>query len=249
MALISRRILSRAKMLDFLGELDKAAWNEKRSLYLPAKLTQAEAEALLKQVSGQQEIVTEMAGLITSSGSGAALFWSPERLYLVLPPFPVATRGLFSGFATEPLSSLLKHDHLIALILVRLGAYAIGICHGENLINSKVGTGLVHGRHKKGGSSQARFRRHREKQIEYFLTRVCQHIQEQLRPQEKSLDYLVYGGAWTTILSLQKQCSFLGQLETPALPPLLDIPEPRQAVLTTAVSRVWSSTVIEWGED
>ena len=132
---------------------------------------------------------------------------------------------------------------------MRLGAYAIGICDGENLVSSKVGTGLVHGRHRQGGSSAHRFERHRDKQIEYFLTRVCQHAREQLEPQAKALDYVVYGGAWTTILLLQKQCPFLGQFDEPTLPPLLDIPEPRQAVLETAVNRVWSSTVIEWRED
>jgi hypothetical protein len=38
------------------------------------------------------------------------------------------------------------------------------------------------------------------------------------------------------------------QLKTPVLPPLLDIPDPRQAVLEKAVSRVWSSTVVEFVE-
>jgi len=37
-------------------------------------------------------------------------------------------------------------------------------------------------------------------------------------------------------------------LKTPVLPPLLDIPDPRQAVLEEAVGRVWSSTVVEWEE-
>jgi len=63
------------------------------------------------------------------------------------------------------------------------------------------------------------------------------------------MDYIVYGGARTTILMLQKYCPLLGKLDRPVLPPLLDIPEPRQAVLETAVSRVWSSTVYEWRED
>ena len=91
--------------------------------------------------------------------------------------------------------------------------------------------------------------RHREKQIEYFLTRVCQHAREQLEPQAKTLDYVVYGGAWTTILLLKNSALFWRSLMSVLLPPLLDIPEPRQAVLETAVSRVWSSTVIEWRED
>jgi hypothetical protein len=141
---------------------------------------------------------------------------------------------------------LLEHDYSVAFILVRLGSYAIGVCRGEKLLSSKVGTGLVHGRHKKGGSSAHRFERHRDKQIEYFLTRVCQRSREQLEPYVKSIEYIVYGGARTTIQLLQKQCTFLGKLEIPNLPPQLDIPEPRQAVLKAAIGRVWTSAVYEW---
>ncbi|GAG01445.1 unnamed protein product, partial [marine sediment metagenome] len=42
---------------------------------------------------------------------------------------------------------------------------------------------------------------------------------------------------------------FLKRLETPTLPPLLDIPEPRQAVLKMALDRIWSSTVYEWRDE
>jgi hypothetical protein len=40
----------------------------------------------------------------------------------------------------------------------------------------------------------------------------------------------------------------LGKLDTPGLPPLLDIPEPRQSVLEASIKRVWSSTIYEWRE-
>jgi peptide subunit release factor 1 (eRF1) len=149
-----------------------------------------------------KDIPEEISKLAVSSRAGAVLFLKPDAGYLVLPPFPIGERSTVRGFFIEPLLSMLKRNYQIALVLVRLGAYAIGVCHGESIVSSKVGTGLVHGRHRQGGSSAARFRRHREKQIEYFLTRVCQHAREQLEPQAKALDYVVYGGAWTTILLL-----------------------------------------------
>ncbi len=152
------------------------------------------------------------------------------------------------GTDTEPLRSLLCRDYEIALVLVRLGSYAIGFCQGEKLVSSKVGTGLVHGRHRQGGSSAARFRRHREKKIEGFLTRVCGHAREILEAHTRTLDYMIYGGAWTTILLLRKQCQFLQAFDDRMLPSMLDIPEPRQAVLESAVNHIWSSTVIEWDE-
>jgi hypothetical protein len=245
--LAAQRVLSRARMLEFLGELDASPGDEYRSLYLPPRPPLTKVEGYLKEMHIEPVILPELADLASHSGTGSAVLQSPAQTCLVLPPFPVAGKRMVNGLSTEPLQALLRRDYMLALVLVRLGAYAIGVCRGENLISSKVGTGLIHGRHRKGGSSQQRFARHRDKQIEYFLTRVCQHAREQLR--SPALDYIIYGGARTTIHLLQKQCPFLEQLDTPKLPLLLDIPDPRQAVLVKAVIRAWSSTVVVWRED
>ena len=247
--LVSKRFyLSRVKMLSLLDELE-AADSAARSLYLPSGLSHPEVEDLLKEVFDTRDIPAELAKLAVSSTTGSAIFRGSSRRCLVSPPFPIREKRFANGYAVGPLRSLLKRDFTIALILVRLGAYAVGLCQGDKLVASKVGTGLIHGRHKKGGSSQQRFQRHREKQIESFLDRVCCHVQEKLKPQARTLDYLVYGGARTTILSFRKRCTFLQQFDNRTLAPLLDIPDPRQAVLETAVGRVWSSTIVEWYED
>lgn len=234
-----------------LGFLDKLASTEGKamSVYLPQGMPQARVENLLGRVLPAAAIPPGMAEVIADSGMGAVVFWSPLQTYLVLPPFPISGEYITDGYDVEPLDSLLSHDFLIALVLVRLGAYSIGVCRGTKLVDSKTGTGLVHARHKKGGSSQARFARHREKQIEQFLHRVCGHVGQHLEPHARLLDYLVYGGARTTILSLRKQCPFLSQFEERILRMLLDIPEPRQVVLEEAIGSIWSSDVIEWCED
>ncbi len=235
-------------MIGFLDELESDTGTA-RSLYIPPGLPLPEVESLIKEIPDRQAIPPELAKLTVDTKTGAVLFWSSPKGYVVLPPFPITEAYFAQSHIVEPLRSMLKHDFRIALILVRLGAYAIGLCQGESLITSKVGTGLVHGRHRQGGSSAQRFRLHREKQIESFLNRVCTHIQEHLESQARAVDYVVYGGARTTILLLQKRCSFLNQFDNRILPPLLDIPEPRQAVLETAVGRVWSSKIIEWQEN
>jgi peptide subunit release factor 1 (eRF1) len=190
-----------------------------------------------------------VAEAAAGSEMGAAFFWSPAQTYLVLPPFAIVEEYMTNSYDVEPLRSLLSRDFLIALVLVRLGAYSIGVCRGTELIDTKTGTGLVHARHKKGGSSQARFARHREKQIEQFLIRACGHVREHFEPHARSLDYLVYGGARTTILLLRKQCPFLSQFDDRILRTLLDIADPRKAVLEKAIGTVWSTDVIEWCED
>jgi peptide subunit release factor 1 (eRF1) len=235
-------------MLSFLDEL---AMTEGKaiSVYLPQGATPARVDNLLGQVFAATAIPPGVAEVIAGWGMGAAFFWSPPQIYLALPPFPIAEEYITNGYEIGPLRSLLSQDFLIALVLVRLGAYSIGVCQGTKLIDSKTGTGLVHARHKKGGSSQARFARHREKQIEQFLERVCGHVREHIEPHARSLDYLVYGGAKTTILSLRKQCPFLSQFDDRILRMLLDIPEPRKTVLEKAIGTVWSTDVIEWYED
>ena len=239
--------LSRGKMLEFLSGLDESAEPSARSLYLPPGLPAPDKEYLLDETD-RQPLPAEITRTIINSTSGAILFRSDSQNHLVLPPFPLKEKGVFSGYRTEPLSQLLENDYSIGLILVHLGSYAIGICRGEKLISSKVGTGLIHGRHKKGGSSQQRFQRRRQNQIREFLDRVCGHIMEQFEPHTKHLDYIIYGGPHQTILQLQKRCPPLKSLEIKVLPPV-DVPALRQKVLETTVNRIWSSRIVDWQDN
>jgi len=246
---MKKQILTRAGMLDLLEKLAGTPSESSHTLYLTPRLSSTELQNLIQELPAPPTVHEKLAEIATGSPNGAVVFWSNQAKCLVQPPFPVGEKILIPSLDVAPLRSLLARDYHIAVVLIRLGSYAIGVCRGEKLVTSKVGTGLVHGRHRQGGSSSHRFERHRDKQIEQFLIRVCGHAREQLEPYARALDYMVYGGARTTILFLQKYCPMLGKLEKPILPPLLDIPEPRQAVLETAISRVWSSTVYEWREE
>lgn len=234
-------------MLVFLNELEETVDSGAASLYMLPGLSVPEIEDLLAKIR-VQSIPGELTEMAANSKNGAVLFWGSTRKYLVLPPFPFREKTMFAGCITEPLRQLLDSNFKIGLILVHLGTYAIGICRGEELITSKVGTGLVHGRHKKGGSSQQRFQRRRQKQVHEFLDRVCIHVLEQLEPYAQELNYIVYGGPRQTVLLLQKRCAFLKSFEDRVLP-LLDVPSLRQKVLETAVGRIWSSCIIEWQEE
>ena len=246
---MKKSILTRVRTLDFLEKLSAAPDEEFQTLFIPPRLPTTELENLFRELRSSADITNELSDISIPSPTGVVVFWSDRQKYLVVPPFPIAEKSVSCSLDTAPLRSLLSREYHIGVVLIRLGSYAIGVCRGDKLVSSKVGTGLVHGRHRQGGSSAHRFERHRDKQIESFLIRVCGHAREQLEPSAKSMDYIVYGGARTTILMLQKYCPLLGKLDRPVLPPLLDIPEPRQAVLETAVSRIWSSTVYEWRED
>jgi peptide subunit release factor 1 (eRF1) len=233
-------------MIGFLDDVEQLIESGSISAYIPYGISSLEIESLLKNVE-VHPLPDNLNQLILSAKNGAALFWGDKLKCLVLPPFPLNEETVFSGYITKPLRRLVTVDYVIGLVLVHLGSYAIGICKGEKLISSKVGTGLIHGRHKKGGSSQQRFQRHRENQIREFLDRVCFHITEIFKNNTQPIDYIVYGGPRQTILLLQKRCPFLRSLDDRVIPSII-VPTLRQKILEASVGRIWSSSVIDWQE-
>jgi peptide subunit release factor 1 (eRF1) len=234
-------------MLGFLDEIEQTPDSGAISIYIPAGFAAAEIDDLLSE-GGVPSVPDELNRLASSSENGGVLFYGDTRKCLVLPPFPLSERTAFNGYVAEPFRWLLTNDFMIALVLVHLGSYAVGVCQGEKFISSKVGTGLVHGRHKKGGSSQQRFQRRRQNQAREFLDQVCCHAREQLEPQAHLVNYIVYGGPRQTVLLLQKRCSFLRSFEDRVLP-LLEVPSLGQRVLETVIGRIWSSCIIDWQEE
>jgi len=236
-------------MLHLLDEME-AAQGPATSLYIPRDLPASEVEKTLGAPLGPgvEEALSDISENVGRSKTGGVIFWGDIAKYLVLPPFPLEESLFSSGYDVGPLRALLQQELLVALILLRLGSYAVGVFQGEKLLSSKVGTGLVHSRHRQGGSSAHRFERHREKQMEYFFTRVCGHVREHLEPYLQQLDYVIYGGERHTLLSFRKQCQFLHQLDERTLGTLLNVREPRQATLEAAISQAWSSEVIQWEE-
>jgi peptide subunit release factor 1 (eRF1) len=249
MLISTRRRLARNRMLRLLDELE-AAEGLATSLYIPHDLPLPEVEKTLRAPLGPgvEEALSDIDEALARSKTGAVIFWGEQGKYLVLPPFPLKERLFSSGYDVEPLRALLRQELKVALILLRLDAYAVGVFQGEKLVSSKVGTGLVHSRHRQGGSSAHRFERHREKQMEYFFTRVCGHVREHLEPHLQQVDYVIYGGECHTLLSFRKQCEFLQQLDDRVLSTMLNVREPKQATLEAALTQAWSSEVIEWKE-
>jgi peptide subunit release factor 1 (eRF1) len=248
MLISSRRRFSKPKLLHLLDELE-AASDPATSFYIPAGILLPEMEKTLHVVTGREDILPDVIiDAVTRSKTGAVLFWGEQEHYMILPPFPVTERLFVSGYDVELLRSLLQQDLKIALILLRLGFYAIGVFEGQSLLSSKVGTGHIHSQHRKGGSSQRRFARRREKEMEYFFERVCGRVQERLEPYIRQLDYLVYGGERHTLLAFRKRCEYLKVLDNRVFDSTINVREPKQASLEAAIDEVWSSDVIRWSE-
>lgn len=229
-------------LLDELGPTGDGAL----SVYLPPATTANEVAGQLDGLTAEPPLPPEIAQLAADSPTGAVLFWGTPRRLLIRPPLPISDGFVATGYDIETLRRCLQQEITIATVLVRLGRFAVGVWRGEKLLSSKTSTGLIHGRHRKGGSSQRRFERHRLQQSHDFFDRACGHARDVVEPHLADLDYLVYGGGRDTIRSLRRQCPFLTRLTVPELPPLLAIPDPRRSVLEDAITEVWSSTVTEW---
>ena len=239
--------LSRTKLISFLEDLEKNEDSLTVSIYIPPKQPGAAIIQILEN-AGINTVPDELPGIVEKTDTGGVVFASEQKIYAVLPPFPVRNNVIFADYMPVPLLELIGTDYKTGIILVHLGSYAVGYCIGEELVSSKVGTGLVHGRTRKGGSSQQRFQRRRQKQADEFLDRVCARAVENLSPREKELDYIIYGGPRQTVLQLKKKCRFLQSLEERELT-LIDVPEIRQSVLEKALKRIWSSSILEWREE
>ncbi len=245
MSSVRRYNLTKVRLLHLLEEL-KANSIEVGSLCVPPGSSKTNIEGMMKTILDMKTVPEDLSNSIAESRTGGILFWGPHHRYLVMPPFPMAKESVSNTCEIEPLYSLMHQEFLLGLVIVRLGEYGIGVFQGEKLLSSKVGTGLVHSRHRQGGSSSQRFERHREKQMETFFTRVCQHAREQLEPYARQLDYVLYGGTRETILDFRKQCHFLHEFDTKTLDRLLNIREPKQSGLVEGIHEAWSSRVIQW---
>ncbi len=234
---IIQRRLNRPAILAMLDSIDSTGPGS--SIYIPA--SQAPDKLGEPPINMPEELVEKAS----ASRTGCIIFTGRDNI-LIVPGLPVKRDAVFDYTEVGPARQLFNSDLYIGVVLVRLGSFSLGTARGEILLSSKTGTGLVHGRHRQGGSSQGRFARHREKQIETFVTRVCLHSREHIEPYARDLDYMLYGGARTTIEKLKKQCAFLSCLEVDELSPLLDIPDPRKTTLEKAVSDIWSANCYQW---
>jgi hypothetical protein len=233
------------KLLDKLDALDEPSI----SIYFPSDTSEKDVLKAIATVPGNEQIAPRVVKEVTTSKNGAVLFWGESSRYLILPPFALTEQTIIFGHNTGPLRELLAKEYVIAVVLVRLGRYGIGLFRGDRLATSKVGTGLVHARHSKGGSSSHRFERHREKQIEYYFTDVCIRVREKLEPFVREIDYLFYGGEENTIREFSNWCHFLNVLKSRTVDTLLNVREPKQKSLEDSINLVWSSKVVHWSMD
>jgi hypothetical protein len=113
---------------------------------------------------------------------------------------------------------------------VRLGGFAAGVFDGTSLVSSKVGSRQVHGRSAAGGWSQQRFARRREGQVRVALAAAADVAAAVLLPETARLDAVVLGGDRRSVEPVLEDRR-LAPLRPLVTGPVLDVPDPRLAVL------------------
>ena len=151
-------------------------------------------------------------------------------------PFPPLVDGLVEH---------VLRDRRVGVLLVRLGGCACGVFDGPDLVASKVTVRQVHGRSAAGGQSQQRFARRREGQVRVALQSAADTAARVLLPAAPTLDAVVVGGERTAVDAVlaDRRLAPLGPLVTGRL---LDVPDPRQAVLESSydgLRAVWIRVV------
>jgi len=141
------------------------------------------------------------------------------------PPFPP-----LEGSGVDGLLAHVRRERVVGVLLVRLGGHAAGVFSGRRLVDAKVDSRFVKGRHRKGGSSQRRFERRREGQARQALEQAAETAARVLLPHARDLEAVVLGGDRSALREV---------MEDPRLRPLrgllveqvLEVPEPRLKVL------------------
>jgi hypothetical protein len=140
------------------------------------------------------------------------------------------------------------HAHLtvarrIGIVLVRLGGYSVGVAVDGVVHTSTTGARPVHGRNRKGGSSSGRFARRRDNQARVAVDAAADAVARILLPVAPTLDAVVLGGDGAALDELRTDRR-LAALLARAEPRVLDVPEPRRAVLDEAARRALAVEVV-----
>ncbi|WP_328467354.1 acVLRF1 family peptidyl-tRNA hydrolase [Actinoplanes sp. NBC_00393] len=146
-----------------------------------------------------------------------------------------APPGAGPAATVAELISEARKPRRLGLLLARKGAVAVGVADGEKLISSKVDTHYVQGRTAAGGWSQQRFARRRDNQAKAAAADGAGIVGRLLLPEVRTMAALVTGGDRTAVDAIlaAPQLAAVAALRTGRL---LDVPEPRHAVLVTAVA-------------
>jgi hypothetical protein len=178
--------------------------------------------------------------------TGTAIFWDGVgNKHIVLPPFPIAENKVSTGkLDASVLNQLLERRHVIGVVLVAWGSYALGVFDAGKLVAWKTGTGYIHKKHSKGGRSQKRFARRTEEQKKDFLRRVGNRIEE--RFGSFAPDYIFFGGNRLILNPLIQESKYLQAKAGKISPRILPVRYADREALVGSLAEIDKSPVFSF---
>jgi hypothetical protein len=191
-----------------------------------------------------RDAADELREISAESPTGSVLFAAGGTVMLVAPPFAVSESVDYSEIYARPLVEMLDKQRSYAVFLLRLGGFSVGFFRGAQLIDSKTDQRFVKNRNRKGGQSQRRFERIREKQVDELFGKACETARERLEPYASEIEHVFLGGDRGTIAAFRKECSYFERYGERLMQRVLHVPgDPRRATLDAMPREVWSSDV------
>ena len=199
---------------------------------------------------GRANLAKRLGALDGSPGralyrDGSARIELDVGAFTVTPPFGLDHEGEYEVVRSGPLLDALEAEPRVAVLLVRMGGYAVGVFEGERLVASKVGSRFVKGRHKKGGSSANRFRRRRGEQERELVDAAAGEASRVLGPWRDRVTHVALGGDRSAVGRVLAVRADLDWLEPLALERFFDVPEPRLRVLEALPYQLYAAKVVE----
>ena len=229
------RFLIRSRLIDYLEDLNISTSYVTDTLY----------------IAPHPGIIPEWEWLPTaalSSPNGLVLVNCPSKQVAFGAPFAIEIDDddrMAEGPYFAPFVESLTRRRTIAFVLLRLGAFAVGVAKDEKLVSSKTGTRYVKGRHRKGGQSQRRFERNREVWIARLYDKLCKTARDRIGPFERDLDAVAIGGDGHVLEGFTKHCKFADGLRA-RLPNIeVGVDRPGLKSLEQAVINAWGCHVWE----
>ena len=234
---VGRSWVSRERLRRDLAELSASSDYEKSAYFVsPASASDADGA-----VRAAIEALPDL-------GTGTVVFYGSQAAVAIAPPFPVEDDLHCDGVETVPLLDLLSCEPTVGVVLLRLGRYAVGVLENGRLAASKSDTRYVKNRHRKGGSSQRRFERSRERLVRELYDKVCAVTEDVFRPFGNRIEYLLLGGERQTLLAFTKRCGYVERSGIEVLPRRLEVDRPGKAALDSIHRQVWMSRVVYLAE-
>jgi hypothetical protein len=197
---------------------------------------------------GRRNVVKRLQAIDGEPGrsvyaDGQATFEREGETLTVRPAFGMSHELTYDKVRCGPCIEALECDVTVGVMLVRLGGYAMGVFVGDRLESSKVGTRLVHGRHKAGGSSSNRFRRRRGEQAAVLHESAAATAARILLPWVDRLDAVVLGGDREAVRATLAERSDLAPVAALAQARFLAVPDPRLRVLQALPYELYAAEV------